>query len=314
MKRNVRYVRKRTFKKFKSEEFIEAVKQISWWELYCSQDPEEAATLLTNKLTIILDTMAPLKTIQVRNKYAPWLSQDTKQLMKERNKAQETAAKTRDIDDWRLYKSLRNRTTMRMRQERKLWEQLKLDSTKHSPSSLWKNVKMWLNWNNSGPPSQLFHQGMLINSPAGLAGTMNSFFTNKVRTLREGIPATEADPLQVLRNSFQNRECSFQFRAVGPDEVLKVLTGLKNSKATGTDNIETAVVKLIAQDILAPLTHIINLSIENSSFPKLWKQAKVIPLLKKGDPLTPKNYRPTPYLSSPMEASSPQLMKNLSLF
>ena len=86
-----------------------------------------------------------------------------------------------------------------MKQERKEWEKLKLDSTKHSPSSLWKNVKRWINWNNSGPPTQLFHQGRFINSPAGLAGAMNSFFIDKVRTLREGIPATETDPLQVLR-------------------------------------------------------------------------------------------------------------------
>ena len=99
IKRNVRYVRKRSFKELKNKDFKEAVKRVSWWELYCCQDPEEAARLLTNKLTAILDTMAPLKTIQVRNKYAPWLFQDTKQLMKERKKAQETAAKTRDIDD-----------------------------------------------------------------------------------------------------------------------------------------------------------------------------------------------------------------------
>ena len=240
--------------------------------------------------------MAPLKTIQVRNKYAPWLSQDTKQLMKERDRAQETAAKTRDIDDWRQYKSLRNRTTLRMKQERKEWEKLKLDSTKHSPSSLWKNVKRWINWSNSGPPTQLFHQGRFINSPAGLAGAMNSFFIDKVRTLRESIPATETDPLQALRGTFQDRECLFTFRAVCPNEVLKVLKKLKNSKATGIDNIETAVIKLVAKEILAPLPHIINLSIENSTFPKLWKQAKVIPLLKKGDPLSPRNYRPVALL------------------
>ena len=125
---------------------------------------------------------------------------------------------------------------------------------------------------------------------------MNSFFIDKVRTLRESIPATETDPLQVLRGTFQDRECLFTFRAVSPNEVLKVLKKLKNSKATGIDNIETAVIKLVANEILAPLTHIINLSIENSTFPKLWKQAKVIPLLKKGDPLSPRNYRPVALL------------------
>ena len=39
-----------------------------------------------------------------------------------------------------------------------------------------------------------------------------------------------------------------------------------------------------------------NLSITHSIFPSLWKTSKVVPLLKKGDPLTPKNYRPVALL------------------
>ena len=75
-------------------------------------------------------------------------------------------------------------------------------------------------------------------------------------------------------------------KTVSPDDVLKVVNGLKNSKSTGTDNIDTWVIKLVASDILPALTHIINLSILQSKFPSMWKQAKVVPLLKKGDPLT----------------------------
>ena len=296
IKKKVRYVRKRSFKNFDSEKFLAAVRQISWWDVYMCQDAEVAAELLTSKLTAVLDAMAPIKTIQVRSHYAPWLSQSTKEIMKERNEAQETAAKTRDLDDWRHYKSLRNRATMRMRQEKKEWEKLKLDSTKHDPSALWKNVKMWLSWNNSGPPSQLFYQGRLISSPAGLASTMNLFFINKVRNLRKGIPPTDIDPLHVLKEAFRDRQCSFRFKAANPEEVLKILKGLKNSKSTGIDYIDTSVVKLVGEEIIAPLTHVINLSIEESTFPAIWKQAKVIPLLKKEDPLNPKNYRPVALL------------------
>ena len=72
---------------------------------------------------------------------------------------------------------------------------MKLDSTKHNPSTLWKNVKGWLNWGNSGTPTQLFHDGMIVNSPAGLSGTMNTFFINKVKYLRENIHDAFNDPL-----------------------------------------------------------------------------------------------------------------------
>ena len=75
---------------------------------------------------------------------------------------------------------------------------------------------------------------------------------------------------------------------VSPEEVKKIIAGLKNSKSTGTDFIETWIIKLVAMDILPVVTHIVNLSISYSEFPKLWKLAKIVPLLKKGDPLTPK--------------------------
>ena len=63
----------------------------------------------------------------------------------------------------------------------------------------------------------------LINSPAELAGEINSFFINKVRIPRQGIPATDADPLKVMKETFSDRQCSFKLNAVKPDEVLKVL-------------------------------------------------------------------------------------------
>ena len=254
MKRAVRYVRKRSFKNFKDEDFQAAVKNLSWWELYMCEDADQAAQLLTNKLTDILDTMAPVRTIQVRSKYVPWLSDSTKEVLKERNNAQATAAQSQNLDDWRLYKSLRNSATARMRQEKKAWEKMKLDSSKHDPSTLWKSVKTWLNWNNSGPPSQLFHLGRLINSPAGLAGAMNSFFIEKVSRLRQNIPGTDDDPLAKLKESLKDRQCSLTLKAVKPDDVLKVIRSLKNSKSTGTDNIDTWVIKLVASDILPALT------------------------------------------------------------
>ena len=82
-----------------------------------------------------------------------------------------------------------------------------------------------------------------------------------------------------------NIHCKFSLQAVRPDEVFKVITALKNSKSTGTDNIDTFIIKLVAQDILAPL---INTSILTATFSSSWKHAKVVPLLKKGDPLIAK--------------------------
>ena len=195
-----------------------------------------------------------------------------------------------------MFKNLRNTATARKKADKKVWEEKKLDSSEHNPSVIWKTVKSWLKWGNSGPPNQLFHNGRLVSSPAGLSGTMNNFFMDKVKRLRDSIPASECDPLYKLRESMKDRNCSLHFKVVHPGEVKKIISKLKNSKSTGVDDIDTGIIKLIAEDIIPALTHIINLSITHSDFPSMWKIAKVIPLLKKGDPLTPKNYRPVALL------------------
>ena len=183
------------------------------------------------------------------------------------SEAQKLAAQTKDQDDRRHYKNLRNAATARMKEEKRLWEKKKLDNSQNDPSTIWKNVKGWLNWNNSGPPTQLFHQAELVNSPAGLSGTINQIFIDKVQQLRQMIPAINSDPLAKLKESMNSRKCSLTLKPVHPDQVMNILKDLKNSKPTGTDNIDTKIIKLVAEDILTALTHIINLSIRHQEFP-----------------------------------------------
>ena len=93
-----------------------------------------------------------------------------------------------------------------------------------------------------------------------------------------------------------NRSYSFTLRPAHPDEILEIIKNLKNSKSSGLDYLDTYIIKLVASDILLAITHIVNLSIREASFPRAWKLAKVAPLLKKDDPLNPKNCRPVALL------------------
>ena len=77
---------------------------------------------------------------------------------------------------------------------------------------------------------------------------------------------------------------------------MKIIKELKNSKSTGIGDIDASTIKLVAEDLVPAITHIINLSVSQSNFPELWKTAKIIPLLKKDSPLDPKNYRPVALL------------------
>ena len=143
-----------------------------------------------------------------------------------------------------------------------------------------------------------------LTSPSKLANIVNSFFVNKVRLIRENLPSAKSDPLRNLKQLMKNRTSNFSISPAHPDQIRKIISKLRNSKSSGVDQIDTYIVKLIMDEIVPAVTHIVNLSIEQKAFPTMWKLAKIIPLLKKDDPLEVKNYRPVailPILSKVLE-------------
>ena len=78
MKSNVRYIKKRCFKDFDIAGFKAEIQAIQWYNVYCLTDVNVAVSVLTEKLTTVLDRFAPMRTVQVLAKYAPWLTKATK--------------------------------------------------------------------------------------------------------------------------------------------------------------------------------------------------------------------------------------------
>ena len=101
---------------------------MSWLDLYCCEDPEEAAHIFTNKLSSVLDEIAPVKKFQVQNHYAPWLTSSTKALISDCELAQIKAIETGDENDWKIFKQLRNRINNRLKVEKKKWQARRLES------------------------------------------------------------------------------------------------------------------------------------------------------------------------------------------
>ena len=251
-----------------------------------------AVQLFSDKLTKILDRLAPIKTVQTRTRYAPWLSNPTKLLIEQRDQAHRKAASSRVEEDWKQFKKLRNQINSRLKMEKSTWQRGKLKDCSGKPGEQWQLVLGWLDWKTAGSPSQLFHNGIMINKPSEIADCQNNYFINKVSQIRENLPHQVSDPLSKLKYLMKDRKCSFQLKSIHPDTIELILSNLKNSKSSGLDSIDTFILKLAEPNIIPALTNIINLSIGTQQFPSSWKIAKVIPLFKKDNPLNPKNYRP----------------------
>ena len=85
----------------------------------------------------------------------------------------------------------------------------------------------------------------------------------------------------------------FSFRKVTFIEVREIIRKLKNKNSKDLMGLNVTLIKSIKEIILYPLTKIINLCLQQSVFPKILKEALVIPIYKnKGDTADVSNYRP----------------------
>ena len=266
-----KYIRKRSYKRFDHNTFVKAVQQISWLDLYLCDDVDKALEIFTNNITGILDEMAPMRTLQIRTNYAPWLSEETLELIKARDEAHKVAVETKCRDDWKKYKKVRNSIVNRLQYEESKWRQSWFDACASDSSRTWKNVKGVLNWKSSGSPSKLFHKGALKTKAQEVADCQNEFFIEKVQKIRNNLPPPKSNPLSKLQCLMKDRQCSFTLSMVYPNEVDSIISSLNNTSAFGFDHIDTSILKLIKSEILSAVTHIINLSISTKKFPQSWK-------------------------------------------
>ena len=273
-KTSCRYIRKRSYKNFDKQLFIKAVQEVGWLDLYLCNDVNKAVNIFNQKITDILDEMAPMKTFQVRANYAPFLSEKTVKLMKIRDEQHKLASETKSREDWIRYKKTRNEISNRLKYEESSWQKSRLEACSSNSAKTWKNIKGILSWHTSGSPTKLFYKGSLRTKAQDLADSQNEFFIEKIENIQANMPHPVSDPLSKLKSLMAGRKCSFSLSMVHPDQVGTIISSLNNTSAFGFDQIDTSVIKLIRQEIVPAVTHILNLSISARKFPESWKSPR----------------------------------------
>ena len=86
-------------------------------------------------------------------------------------------------------------------------------------------------------------------------------------------------------------------REISEGEVRQAIRSLKNRKSSGLDEIPAEFLKVSETSITPFLVLFFNHLYENGIFPKEWTKSIIVPLLKKGDPSCPGNYRGVSLLS-----------------
>ena len=188
---------------------------------------------------------------------------------------------------------------------KKYFFQDKIRQSENDSKKLWGHLKS-LGHNDrtdSNARTVLNVDGQKCFDSDTVASTFNTFYTSVARKLVDMLPTPSRlfGPDSLLSRQFYQgkgiHEGSFVLTPVSRVFILGQLRSLKPDKSTGLDNIPARFLKDGADMLADPIAHIVNFSIMSEAVPSGLKDARVIPLFKKGSRLDPGNYRPVSILN-----------------
>ena len=301
-----RTIRKRSYKKFVLEKNLVDLSLVNWGDVLCCEELDLATEIFTRKLKSVLNIHAPWIIFQRRKSFCPWITDETRKLMKQRDKVKQLAKELALRDQgnfvsaeqqaaWTDYKRLRNKINNTKKNEENRYKSEKINENLDSPSRVWSTSKSFMGWGSPGTPSQLEVNNKLEGRASKIAEIMNNYFIQKVVRIRSSLRVVP-EWYQACRNVMVGKNCSLGLQHVTVAEVKKILKGLKSSTSTSVDELDSFAMKISADYIAQPLHHIVTLSLMQRKFPTGWKYSKVIPLYKKLSQLEMSNYRPVAIL------------------
>ena len=133
-------VTRRSFKNFSKESFEEDLSVVPWCLLDVFDHPEDKVEVFNTLLLDVLNQHAPLKTVRIKKKPAPWITTSIRNEMDVRNKLFKVFKKNKLTVSWEAFKVQRNRVTSLQRKAKKQYFHRLLKNNVH-PSTLWEHFE-----------------------------------------------------------------------------------------------------------------------------------------------------------------------------
>ena len=99
----------RSMKKFTTEKFQSMLSNVEWDDVFNCENVEKAWNIFKRFLLSVIDEIAPIKQIRVKQRTEPWFSAEIKDLIHDRDKALHTFRKTKNSGYYSDYKMLRKK-------------------------------------------------------------------------------------------------------------------------------------------------------------------------------------------------------------
>ena len=272
----------RCFNKCDWEVLQEDMMAAPWQKVEKCDNADQAWNSWKSIFLEVLNKHAPVKTVRPRKNQLPWIDEDIRELMQERDWVLHKYHRTKDRELWNVFKRMRNQVTMNMRRAKREYYAAVCNDIKN-PKKGWTALRSLMGKHHKEPIQAIMTEDGEVTGDQQIAEVFNKYFTS-LFTSRTSV----CDLLP------EENECEtgFKFRKLTFEDTQKELKSLDKNKATGLDGISAKCLRITASAIAGSLNHVFNLSLASGEIPQEWKNAKVTPIFKAGNKMNIKNYRP----------------------
>ncbi|XP_011860418.1 PREDICTED: RNA-directed DNA polymerase from mobile element jockey-like, partial [Vollenhovia emeryi] len=276
----IRNVWARDFRFFDHEKFSRDLLAKNWNEFYMANDVDSKVELFNSFLLECFDQHAPERLTRPRKLPAPWLSDEIKRRMRERDRARRLWRKHKCDRLYSLFRVLRNDVQTLVRNAKKEYYTNFFRNCR-DPGTMWNSLR---------------HLGIIKSRYSGCPlpcslDELNLHFASAGD--REEAPKPE----QLHADDGAFDDSRFYWGIVTPEEIVSALSRAR-SQARGIDRLPSRLLRLALPCLLPEMLHIFESSFALNTFPTLWKRALVVPLPKCRAPESPQHFRPISLLCS----------------
>ena len=274
------------------------------WNIVCNSftDVDEAAESWANTLLDGVRSFIPHKVVTIRLRDKPWYTNSLRRCKRKLDRCQKRAKQRNNEHSWATFRSLRNSYIQLCRDAEKRYEKEQIDHLSQSTfttKACWKLYRSVLGHSTDRHCPSLKHNDRVITDSKSKSNLFNQIFAEKsmIDDMGKSLPADLPFRTSTI-NPLNQIDITLR-------EVNEQLSLLNVNKAFGPDGIGPKILKPLKEVIAPTLLKLFRATMRHKKVPKIWKQANVTPIYKKGDRSDPNNYRPI----SPLNTTSKLLEK-----
>ena len=258
-------------------EGLRTVLRLVPWSMLDDLPVDDATALFYELLNSAIADHIPL--VYLKRRQPPWFDRELRMALREKEAAHRRMKRVRTSDTETLFSE--KRKVFKQLASSKFYDYLKglTDNLGTNPKRFWTFLKSANGRNSEIPP--LSNGDVKIVDDTAKAELFNDTFAGKFAD--PSVPHVPQAPVYDLN--------PLRCFHVSEENIGVILRGINPDKACGPDNISARVVRECADVLTVPVTKLCRLSFEQGVFPKLWKQANIVPIHKKGTKSLPSNYR-----------------------